>query len=689
MKKLSLTLSAALLAACAQAPSDSSKTQAPVAPAASTAPAALDVPLIPRRALFGNPERSGGTISPDGKTLAYLAPRDGVMNVYVADRMTPNNARPLTQEKSRPVRGFFIAEDNAHVLYVQDTGGNENFHVIATNIATGATRNLTPFEGARANIAGVSDKVPGSVLISINNRDKAFFDLHQLDIASGKLTLLEKNDQGFAGYLTDDAFRVRMAIKPLPDGGSEVLEKTTAGWKSYTTIPFEDAGTTGPSGLTSDGKTLYFRDSRDRDTSALYAIDLASGTRTLVHEDARADVGGTLNDIETGKVQAVAVNYLRNEWTVLDPRVEKDIALLKSKFPEFGITSRTNDDKTWVVAGFASDRSASFYLYERDSGSITPWFDTRPQLADAPLQRMHTAEIKARDGLILPSYYTLPAHADPDKDGKANFPVPMMLFVHGGPWARDGYGNNSAHQFYANRGYAVLSVNFRASTGFGKNFTNAGNMQWGKSMHDDLIDAVRWAEQQGIAAPGKVAIGGGSYGGYATLAGLTFTPEEFACGVDIVGPSNLNTLLATIPPYWKSIFEQMVRRMGDPRTPEGQKILSEASPVNHAEKIRRPLLIGQGANDPRVKQAESDQIINAMKKLSLPVTYVLFPDEGHGFARPENSLAFNAVQEQFLAKCLGGRAEPIGDAFKGSSITIPEGLDLIDGAASALAAAKP
>lgn len=683
MKLISLAIACALLASCQSADKTTEIAIPETAPPAAAAP--KEVALIPRTALFGNPARTGGTISPDGKTLAYLAPSNGVMNVFVGARSAPDAARALTTETSRPIRSFFFAHDNQHLVYVQDAGGNEDFHLFATNLATGVTRDITPFEGARANLAGLSEKVPGELLVNINDRDKSAFDLYRIALDTGKRTLVQKNDQGFAGFVANDKFEVVMAVKPRADGGADVLRKTAKGWENYTSIDFEDAGTTAPMGLTADSKTLYMRDSRGRDTAALFAIDLATGAKTLIHADARADIGGTLIHPSTGVVQAASVNYLRNEWTVFDAGIEKDIALLKSRFPEFNITARTQDDSTWIVAGFASDAPPAFFVYERASGEIKPWFETRPDLKDAPLQPMHPVVIDARDGLKLPSYYTLPRGADSNADGKPEQAMPMVLYVHGGPWARDQYGSNSTHQFYANRGYAVLSVNFRASTGFGKSFTNAGNLQWSKTMHDDLIDAVRWAEKQGIAAPGKVAIAGGSYGGYATLAGLTYTPDEFACGVDIVGPSNLNTLLASIPPYWKPGFEQMARRVGDPRTEEGKALLMAASPLTHADKIKRPLLIGQGANDPRVKQAESDQIIAAMNKHSLPVTYVLFPDEGHGFARPENSLAFNAVQEQFLASCLGGRAEPIGTAFAGSSITIPEGAKLIQGAELALA----
>jgi dipeptidyl aminopeptidase/acylaminoacyl peptidase len=683
MKIIALALASILIAGCYSA----EKTTETAAPenTATVVATPKEVALIPRAALFGNPARTGGTISPDGKTLAYLAPSNGVMNVFVAPRVTPDAARALTTETSRPIRSFFFAHDNQHLVYIQDAGGNEDFHLFATDLTTGTTRDITPFAGARANLAGLSHKVPGELLVNINDRDKSAFDLYRITLKTGKRTLVQKNDQGFGGFVANDDFEVVLAIKPRPDGGSELLRKTAKGWENFTSIDFEDAGTTGPISIHTGAQSVYMRDSRGRDTAALFGVDLATGVKTLFHEDAKADVGGTLNHPITGLVQAVSVNYLRNEWTVFDVAIEKDIALLKARFPEFNITARTQDDSTWIVAGFASDTPPAFYIYERTSSEIKPWFETRPDLKDAPLQKMHPVVIDARDGLKLPSYYTLPASADTNADGKPEQAVPMVLYVHGGPWARDQYGSNSTHQFYSNRGYAVLSVNFRASTGFGKNFTNAGNLQWSKTMHDDLIDAVRWAEKQGIAVPGKVAIAGGSYGGYATLAGLTYTPDEFACGVDIVGPSNLNTLLASIPPYWKPGFEQMARRVGDPRTEEGKALLMAASPLTHADKIKRPLLIGQGANDPRVKQAESDQIIAAMNKHNLPVTYVLFPDEGHGFARPENSLAFNAVQEQFLANCLGGRAEPIGSAFAGSSITIPEGAKLIPGAESALA----
>src|SRR5690606_32421836 len=423
---------------------------------------------------------------------------------------------------------------------------------------------------------------------------------------------------------------------------------------------------------------------------ALYAVDAESGERTLVYENPRADVGDALAHPRTGKVQAAASNYLREEWTVLDPAIREDMAKLAAMGPgEASVVSRTLDDSQWIVAYSAAENPTTYYRYDNASNQLTELFSTRPDLAGKPLVPMWPQEIKARDGKTLVSYLTLPQAADPDQDGNPDKAVPMVLFVHGGPWARDAYGYSSYDQWLANRGYAVLSVNYRGSTGFGKAFVNAADGEWAGKMHDDLIDAVAWAVDRGVTTPDKVAIMGGSYGGYATLVGLTFTPDTFACGVDIVGPSNLQTLLSTIPPYWAAFFEQFAKRVGDPRTEAGKKMLNERSPLNFVEKIKKPLLIGQGANDPRVKQSESDQIVQAMQRSEIPVTYVLFPDEGHGFARPENAMAFNAVTEGFLAECLGGRIEPIGDDFAGSSIEVPAGADGVKGLATALAGHKP
>ena len=658
--------------------------------AAQAAPSAADriagTELIARDALFGNPERANVQISPDGKYLSWVAAVDGVLNVWVAPADNPSQARAVTQDKARGIRSYFWSYQPDTLLYLRDSGGDEDFHLYAVDLKTGQAKDLTPFPKTTAQVAGVSPKHPGTILVGMNDRDAQWHDIYKVDLASGDRTLLEKNDAQIAGYIADADYTLKYAQRSRPDGGADVLRRGANGaWEKFDDIPFEDVLTTSPGGLTLDGKTLYFTDSRGRNTAALFAIDVASGKRSLVLEDARADVGGTLADPATGKVQAVSVDYLRDEWKVVDPAIRADLEKLEAIGPgDVSVNTRTLDDKTWIVAYSAAEAPLVYYRYDRGTGTLTKLFSARPKLEGKPLVPQWPVEIASRDNKTLVSYLTLPRSADANNDGKADAPVPLVLLVHGGPWARDSYGYGGYNQWLANRGYAVLSVNFRGSTGFGKDFTNAGNGEWAGKMHDDLIDAVQWAVKQGVTTQDQVAIMGGSYGGYATLAGLTFTPDAFACGVDIVGPSNLNTLLSTVPPYWASFFEQLAKRMGDPRTDAGKKWLTERSPLTRADQIKKPLLIGQGANDPRVKQAESDQIVKAMQAKNIPVTYVLFPDEGHGFARPENSKAFNAVTEGFLAQCLGGRAEPIGKDFTGSSISVPVGADGVPGLAEAL-----
>ncbi|MCB2083167.1 MAG: S9 family peptidase, partial [Sphingomonadaceae bacterium] len=422
--------------------------------------------------------------------------------------------------------------------------------------------------------------------------------------------------------------------------------------------------------------------SRGRNTAALIAQTVETGERTIIAQNDKADIGGAMANPRTGEIEAYSFTYLRTEWTAIDPAIKTSLDWLRERLEgEFNVQSRTEDDTKWIIANDPLTSPSKTFIYDRTANRLTDFYTTRPELVGAPLQPMHTLEITSRDGMVLPSYLTLPPGSDSAGSGKPDAPVPMVLLVHGGPWARASYGFNATHQWLANRGYAVLGVNFRGSTGFGKQFISAADLEWGKAMHDDLIDAVEWAVENGVTSADKVAIMGGSYGGYATLAGLTFTPETFACGVDIVGPSNLETLIASVPPYWEPVIAQFHERVGNPNTPEGLALLKERSPLYKADEITRPLLIGQGANDPRVKQAESDQIVNAMKEAGIPVTYVLFPDEGHGFAKPANNIAFNAVAENFLANCLGGRAEPIGDTVNASTARLVEGAQHVAGLA--------
>ncbi len=691
MKLLPIALAIAsaglLLTACAPSEVREEAIASSAMPGAkeNTAPAAPPR-LISRSELFGNPERANLQISHDGRFLSWIAPVEGVLNVFVAPADDVSQAKAVTQDRARGIRQYFWSYKPGVLLYLRDTGGDEDFHAYSVDVATGTALDLTPFPKTRAFIGGVSPLQPNSVLIGMNDRAAEWHDLYRVDLASGKRTLVQKNDQKFASFIADANYQVRMATQSRADGGSDLLAPDgRGGWKKVDDIPFEDSLTTQPGGYTTDGKTLYFVDSRKRNTAALYAVDAASGERKLVFEDPRVDIGSTLSDPVTGVVQAVATDYLTEEWQVLDPAIRDDLARLDAIGPGVvDVTSRTYDDRTWIVLYYAAEKPGTYYRYNRDKGELTQLFDVRPALADETLVPMWPLEIRSRDGLTLVSYLTLPADADVDRDGKADRPVPLVLNPHGGPWSRNNYGYSGTAQWLANRGYAVLTVNYRGSTGFGKDFINKSDREWAGKMHDDLIDAVEWAVEQDITTADQVAIMGGSYGGYATLVGLTFTPETFKCGVDIVGPSNLATLLNTIPPYWASFFEQFAKRVGDPRTEEGKKLLEERSPLTRVNAITKPLLIGQGANDPRVKQAESDQIVKAMEAKGIPVTYVLFPDEGHGFARPENSKAFNAVTEAFLAECLGGRFEPIGADFAGSSIGVPAGAEHVPGLAEAL-----
>ncbi|MGA0020247.1 MAG: S9 family peptidase, partial [Steroidobacteraceae bacterium] len=589
-------------------------------------------PLIERSKLFGNPSRAAAALSPDGRWLSWLAPREGVLNIWVAPVSDLDQAKPLTDSRDRPIRQQFWAPDSSMVLYIQDKGGDENFLLYGIEIASGEERTLTPFENTRVQLIASSPLLKDRILVGLNNRDARWHDVHSLELATGKLTEIIRGD-GYAGFVADANLALRMALRPNAEGGFDFFEvkNNQVADNAFASTTLEDSLTTQPVGFTTNGNTLYWIDSRGRDTAALVAQDVASGATKVIGAADRADVSNALTNPKTGVVEAYAVTYLREEWTALDPAIGSDLAWLSSSLSgDVSVTSRTDDDRLWTVAVDPVVASPEVHLFDRVQKTLQRLYVSRPELEGAPLQSMHPVEITARDGLVMTAYVTLPPGDKADVPQRPAKPVPMVLLVHGGPWARDNYGYNAYHQWLANRGYAVLSVNFRGSTGFGKAFISAADLEWGRRMHDDLIDAVNWAIKENIAQPDQIAIMGGSYGGYATLAGLTFTPEVFACGVDIVGPSNLETLLQTIPPYWTAVIEQFHQRMGNPNTEEGLALLKERSPLYKAGNIVKPLLIGQGANDPRVKQAESDQIVSAMNEKGIPVTYVLFPDEGHG-----------------------------------------------------------
>ncbi len=638
------------------------------------------IPLIPRKKLFGNPDKANPKLSPDGKLLAFIAPDENVLNVWVGNANEIASASPVTRDRIRGVRTYHWAYTNRHILYIQDKGGDENWHVYCTDVATGETTDLTPYEGVAAQISEVSPCSPESILVGLNDRVPELHDLYEINILTGERTLVLENE-GFMGFVTDDTYTPRLALRMTPEGGMNIFQRSENGdWSTFAEISMEDTMTTQPYGFDSTGRYLYMADSRGRDTGALFKVDMQTGKFEMLAEDPKADLAGVMVHPTQHTVQAANFPYTRRSWQVIDPAITGDLDYLKTvENGDLEVLSRSQDDQNWVVVFLMDNSPFRYYHYDRANRKANFLFTNRKELEGLPLAALRPVIIPARDGLNLVSYYSLPYGSDSQTPGTPDHPLPLVLLVHGGPWARDEWILNPWHQWLANRGYAVLSVNFRGSTGFGKTFVNAGNKEWGQRMHDDLVDAVQWAIQAKIADPSQVAIMGGSYGGYATLAGLTFTPELFACGVDIVGPSNLITLLESVPPYWKPMLDMLTTRVGDHRTEEGQALLKERSPLTHAQRIVRPLLIGQGANDPRVKQAESDQIVQAMQAKQIPVTYVLFPDEGHGFARPQNNLAFHAIAEAFLAGTLEGRFEAIGSDFEGSSIQVPSGAGLVPG----------
>jgi dipeptidyl aminopeptidase/acylaminoacyl peptidase len=643
------------------------------------------VELIPRASFLGNPSKVQGLISPDGKWISWIAPRDGVLNIWVAPSSDPSKAKPLTEEKVRPIRQHFWARNSKMILFINDRGGDENYLLYGVSPEGGALKSYTPFQKTRVIPFGGSRKRVDEILIGLNNRNPQWHDAYVLNTLTGDLKMVYQNDQ-YGAVEADEDLNLRFAFKEKAGGGQDVFRFKDGKAEPFSSIPAEDSITTNSLNISADGKTLFWIDSRGRDKAALVAQDIATGTTRTIGESSRGDISSVMSNPVTLVPEAYAVNYLRKEWTPVTDAVKADIDALNAQVKgQWEVVSRDDADSKWILYVDEVTKPISYQLYDRKTRKVSPLFVTRPELEGKPLAPMYGREIKARDGLTLVAFLTLPVGASSKGDGRPDKPLPMILNVHGGPWAQDKFGYNAEAQWMANRGYAVLQVNYRGSTGFGKNFVEAANHEFGGKMHDDLIDAVKWAVDNKITTADKVAIYGGSYGGYATLVGMTFTPTTFACGVDIVGPSSLVTLIESFPAYWKPFMEgSWYRRVGNPEKPADRELLLARSPITKMNQIQRPLLIAQGANDPRVTQKESDQIVHAMVEKKIPVTYVLYADEGHGFARPENRLSFYAISEAFLSRCLDGRYEPLGE-FKGAKISVPQGADIVPGLAQAVA----
>ena len=608
--------------------------------------------LIPREILYGNPSRTSPQVSPDGKYIAYIAPDDkNILQVWLGE-IELEEAKKLTDDKKRGIMAFFWTYNPEQLIYLQDADGDENFHLYSVNINSNIIRDLTPFQGVKAQVIGLESEFPDEILVGLNLHNPQKFDVYRINLKNGAVEFDTDNPGNIMVWTADAKFKVSAAIAATPDGGYDLLyrEATDKPWQTLRHWSPEEEGRL--CGFSKDGQILYLVASHDANGVRLLALDLATKQETVIAEDSQYDVSRVILHPTERHVQAVLFYKEQLEWQVIDPSIAADVEAIASVRPgEVYPVSRDLADGKWLTAYVTDDGPVYFYAYDRTSKSSTLLFSHRPELEELPLVSIKPISYPARDGLTIHGYLTVPQELEA--------PYATVMLVHGGPWARDIWGYNPQAQWLANRGYAVLQPNFRGSTGYGKDFLNAGNRQWAAAMHDDLIDGVNWLVKEGISDSNKIGIMGGSYGGYATLVGLTFTPEVFACGVDIVGPSNLITLLQSIPPYWAPMKAMFQHRIGNLETEE--EFLKSRSPLFFVDQIQKPLLIGQGANDPRVKEAESEQIVDAMRKAGKPVEYVLYTDEGHGLARPENRLHFYALAEEFLAKHLGGRFEPIGE----------------------------
>lgn len=617
--------------------------------------------LIDRELFFGNPEIAGAQISPDGKYIAFVKPYKDTRNIWVKKTDEPfANARLLTNRTDRPIPSFFWSRDGKYILFTQDKGGDENYNVYAVNPADASAagsdvpsaRNITDAKGIRAMIQNVPQSDPDAIYVGMNDRDKAWHDLYKVKISTGERTLISQNKDRYQGMFFDNADKLRLAVRSAQNGDTEILRVDADGkaTKIYSCDAFE---TCAPIRFQKDNKHVYIETNKgNADLIELQLMDAETGATTLVESDPMKKVdfdGATFSDLSK---EIIATTYnddrVRIYWK--DKKFEDDYKFIKKKLGdrEIAFGSSTSDETKFIVTTYSDTDPGTVWLYDRKSKNLTTLYQSREKIDRASLAPMKAVHYKSSDGLEIPAYLTVPK-------GVAAKNLPVIILPHGGPWGRDSWGYSTLPQFLANRGYAVLQPNFRASTGYGKKFLNAGNNEWGQKMQDDLTWGVKYLIADGIADPKRVGIMGGSYGGYATLAGVAFTPDVYSAAVAIVAPSNLETLLQSIPPYWEAIRTVFYKRMGDPNTAAGLAQMKRQSPLYSADKIKTPLMVVQGANDPRVNKREADQIVIALRDRNYPVEYLVAPDEGHGFARPVNNSAMIASAEKFLAKHLGGR----------------------------------
>ncbi len=612
--------------------------------------------LIPREILFGNPERSNPRLSPDGKAIAWIAPSEGVLNLWSArlnsaTGFDPDAAQVLTSDKDRGIAAFEWAHDNRHLLYLQDAGGDENWRLHDVDLATLEHRDLTPFDGVQTQIIASSPDFPDELLIGLNKDNRQLHDVYRLRLGTGELTM-ETENPGVVGWAADSGLVARAGLAPHPDGSYTLLVRESAGdeWRSLMAVPPEDAITVKIVGFSLDGTRVLLISSAGAQTARLVSVDLATGAAEVLAEDPAADVRAVRLDPRSKRPQFATVVKARSEYIAVDQSVAADLAAVGALSPgDPAVVSADDADSRWLVEFTLDAGPARYFLYDRAAKAGVLLFEHQPALSGYQLAATEPFSFTARDGLTIHGYVTFPV-------GLPRAGLPAVLNVHGGPWSRDVWGYAPHVQWLANRGYACVQVNFRGSAGYGKPFLNAGDREWGAKMQDDLSDAVAYVVSQCWVDPARVGICGASYGGYAALVGAAFTPDLYRCAIDIVGPANLKTAIEGIPAYWAPAVRQLFnRRVGDPATEA--ELLWSRSPLSRADQIKIPLLIAHGANDPRVRQSESEQIAAALEAAGVDHEYLLFPDEGHGIKKPENRETLYAAAERFLARHLGGRCQ--------------------------------
>ncbi|MEX2595396.1 MAG: S9 family peptidase [Salibacteraceae bacterium] len=611
----------------------------------------VNAPIIPLEDFFKNPERTSYQISPDGSYYSYLAPWENRKNIFV-EHIETGETKRVTSQKDRDIAGYFWP-NNETLVFMRDEGGDENWFLVATDVNTGEERELTKIEGVRSQIIDDLEDIPNEMIVGLNQRNPQVFDPYRLDLETGEMTLIAENPGNITGWMTDHDGKLRIAI--TTDGvNTSLMHRATEKdeWQTILTTNFKE--TLSPNFFTFDNKNLYATSNLGRDKEAAVIFDIEKGEEVeVLYENEHNDVNGISYSRKDKKLLSASYTADKSRRHFFDEEAKKTYERIQDELSgyEIGFSSSTKDEDRYIVRTYSDRSLGAYYLYDKGTDKLEKLADVSPWIDESQMAEMKPISYQSRDGLTIHGYLTLPKGLENAKN------LPVVINVHGGPWARDYWGFNPEVQFLANRGYAVLQMNFRGSTTYGKKFWEASFDQWGLSMQEDVQDGAQWLIEKGIADPERLAIYGGSYGGYATLQGLVKDPDFYACGVDYVGVSNLFTFMNGIPEYWKPYLEMMYEMVGNPKDREDSLRMAATSPALNADKITAPLFVAQGANDPRVVKSESDQMVEAMRARGVEVEYMVKENEGHGFRNEENKFEFYRAMEGFLKQHIGGRSQ--------------------------------